>query len=173
MATVFIDSAAKWCNGCGKARRRDDFGVVNSSRDGLRHKCKECSNVVRREYRIKNRDNVNAGKMSLYYENHEQSKSRLRDRYKTYGLAWKLQHKYGLTLDEYRRMVEAQDGRCAICRAPPPCGKRLYVDHCHESGRVRGLLCNNCNRGLGCFKDSPEFLLAAKDYLQGGSSGAI
>lgn len=78
------------------------------------------------------------------------------------------------TADEYRAFAEAQNSRCAICggveghrsRYGKVC--RLAVDHDHRTGQVRGLLCNNCNRGLGRFKDSIENLQAAIRYLKRG-----
>lgn len=60
-------------------------------------------------------------------------------------------------------MLEAQGGCCAICKAPK--GNKLCVDHDHRTGKVRGLLCSNCNAGLGMFKDSEDLLQSAKGYL--------
>lgn len=78
---------------------------------------------------------------------------------------------YGLTVKEFEGMVAAQKGLCAIC-ARPPRGKgtasRLHVDHCHVSGKIRGLLCTNCNALLGHAADSPLVLAAAIAYLQKG-----
>lgn len=72
---------------------------------------------------------------------------------------------YGLSLHEYERLWIAQDGRCAVCRELP--GRRaLAVDHNHQTGQVRGLLCGLCNRGLGAFRDNPEFLRRAASYLK-------
>lgn len=75
--------------------------------------------------------------------------------------------RYGLTKDELRRLEEAQNGLCAICGGPPV-GKynALVVDHCHKRKTVRSLLCDSCNKGLGCFKDEPSRLRAAADYLE-------
>lgn len=72
-----------------------------------------------------------------------------------------------LTEDDYRRMFEAQGGVCAICREKPKTG-RLAVDHIHGTDRVRGLLCNLCNPALGLFKDDPNRLRAAIEYLGKG-----
>lgn len=72
---------------------------------------------------------------------------------------------YGLTVDSYERMRNGQSGMCAICLTPPRRG-RLYVDHCHKSGRVRGLLCSDCNLGLGKFNDDADRVLRASKYLE-------
>jgi Recombination endonuclease VII len=77
----------------------------------------------------------------------------------------------GMSVSEYDRMVAAQNGVCAICRRQSRsvrCGKvlRLSVDHDHVTGRVRGLICNRCNMGLGNFDDEPAFLRAAAAYLE-------
>lgn len=76
----------------------------------------------------------------------------------------------GMTIEQYVVMEESQDGCCAICGRPETIIKRhkvcrLAIDHDHETGEVRGLLCSNCNRGLGMFKDSPNLLWAAANYL--------
>jgi len=73
---------------------------------------------------------------------------------------------YGITIEQYGEMLEAQGGVCAICREPCPSGKNLAVDHCHETGAVRGLLCARCNSGIGQFLDSPDRLRAAIGYLE-------
>jgi len=70
-----------------------------------------------------------------------------------------------LTFAEYDALLIAQDGRCAICRAPPSPRRALAVDHCHVTHRVRGLLCDRCNLGIGLFGDSPSALRSAASYL--------
>lgn len=73
---------------------------------------------------------------------------------------------YGITPLQYEEMVAEQSGLCLICGGPPNGrGKRLHVDHCHDTGAVRGLLCGNCNTALGLFGDDPDRLLAAAAYL--------
>lgn len=66
--------------------------------------------------------------------------------------AHRLRHMYGLELEDYDRMLSAQNGLCAICEGLPAEGKRLVVDHCHDTNKVRGLLCANCNLSLGRFE---------------------
>jgi Recombination endonuclease VII len=73
---------------------------------------------------------------------------------------------YGLTEDQYREMHDQQRGLCAICTEPCKLGRRLAVDHCHTTGRVRGLLCARCNMSIGKFEDRVELLQSAISYLQ-------
>ena len=78
-----------------------------------------------------------------------------------------LRKKYGITLEQYNAMLEAQGSRCAICEVVScPTGQSFAVDHCHETGTVRALLCVHCNETLGAMKDSPELLLKAAEYLR-------
>ena len=77
-----------------------------------------------------------------------------------------LLRKYGIDVDDYDRMVESQNNKCKICGTDEPRGVGGWkVDHCHMTGKVRGLLCNNCNLGLGYFKDNTKSLQAAIEYL--------
>lgn len=78
-----------------------------------------------------------------------------------------LKLKYGMSVDQYWEMYESQNGCCAICKSNESGSrhKLLSVDHDHDTGVVRGLLCNTCNRGIGLLKDSPEVLSSAIEYL--------
>lgn len=82
-----------------------------------------------------------------------------------------LKYCYGIGIDEYEKLLDAQEHKCAICgkqeSATQSNGKtfRLAVDHCHESKKIRGLLCSRCNRGLGYFSDNTATLLSAVEYL--------
>ena len=76
--------------------------------------------------------------------------------------AWRRKWKYGLDDSEFNAMSASQDGRCAICQVE----ESLVVDHCHGTGRVRGLLCHGCNVGLGFFRDNQESLRSAIEYLE-------
>jgi hypothetical protein len=75
---------------------------------------------------------------------------------------------YGITLADYEAMMTAQEDRCAICGETPP-GRTLHVDHDHETKKVRGLLCYGCNSGIGHFRDRPDLLRGAIDYLSATS----
>ncbi|WP_080427769.1 endonuclease VII domain-containing protein [Burkholderia ubonensis] len=69
--------------------------------------------------------------------------------------------RYGISVEELRAFRVAHDHRCQICGAT----EILYIDHCHRTGKLRGLLCPNCNSGIGHFRENPTLLIAALDYL--------
>jgi len=77
---------------------------------------------------------------------------------------------YGITYEQYEKLLEQQNHSCAICKSKISSSRtsRLFVDHCHDSLEVRGLLCSSCNHGLGLFKDSPTLLKRAIHYLSSG-----
>lgn len=78
-----------------------------------------------------------------------------------------LQRKYGITIETYNDMFEAQEGCCDICETHQSnLTRALAVDHCHDTGKVRGLLCGNCNIGIGNLQDSIKVLKKATKYLR-------
>lgn len=78
-----------------------------------------------------------------------------------------LRNTYGITLTEYNAMLAKQDNKCAICGNTAILEHRAFhVDHCHTSGKIRGILCNGCNAGLGHFKDDPLILEKAAAYIR-------
>ncbi len=80
--------------------------------------------------------------------------------------SYKLRGKYGITLDDYNEMFIKQDGKCAICgNHQSEIKTTLVVDHCHSTGKIRGLLCGNCNRGIGMLNHDIENLRCAILYL--------
>ncbi len=84
---------------------------------------------------------------------------------------YNLKRAFGITLEEYDAMLQKQGGVCAVCGNPEKThqnGFPLAVDHYHETKKVRGLLCLNCNRGIGHFEDNPELLAKAIQYLEKG-----
>lgn len=85
---------------------------------------------------------------------------------KNRAIASVFKKKYGISLSDYEALLERQNGVCAICRRTCKSGRNLAVDHCHETGKVRGLLCLECNRGIGALKDSIDLLTKAISYLK-------
>ena len=110
-----------------------------------------------------------------YYEKHKEKELlRNREYYKTSGKQKKLEayperrrrilkSRYGITPEQFDELYNKQLGKCAICQQTYH--STLHIDHDHSNGKIRGLLCNNCNRGLGHFKDSTELLENASKYL--------
>lgn len=109
---------------------------------------------ISRRYRLRHPDRVRAQRAA--------SATRQREYERRYRLA----KRYGLTPEQVDEMLLAQGGRCAVCQTDNPGARTWHVDHCHGSGRIRGLLCGNCNRGLGLFADDPSVLRAAINYLE-------
>lgn len=121
--------------------------------DGYRERKREYAKTdeqrkVRREYMRKWRE--------LNREKHNQlaRESRQRNKHKHVGKAreYMLKTKYGITGDDYEKMFLEQKGLCAICSTDKPAGNRFHVDHCHQTGKVRRLLCSRCNGALGWFE---------------------
>lgn len=80
---------------------------------------------------------------------------------------YKLKANYNLSREDYQNLLTSQDYKCAICETEIVAfTKQTHVDHNHDTGRVRGLLCNRCNMGLGLFKDSWQLLSGALNYLE-------
>lgn len=91
-----------------------------------------------------------------YYENNKEAA-------KQYSTKYNRRRRYGVDDVEYQQLLTKQNGLCAICTKT--CTRQLALDHDHDTGKVRGLLCNSCNRGLGYFKDNQVLLGNARDYL--------
>lgn len=108
-------------------------------------------------------------------ENKAKEAARQRERYaamspeqrrEEFEYRWRLSlRRFGMTPDDYLRMLDRQNGVCGICRRKNG-KKKLCVDHCHTTGRVRGLLCTKCNKGLGIFGDDAARLVRAAEYLK-------
>lgn len=108
--------------------------------------------------------NIRRKNNKIYYQSYcKDCASRLKTKWsrenKSHLRSYKINRKYNLSKDQYDDLYWSQNGNCAICKIPLIIGKLTHVDHCHETGRIRGLLCTNCNTGLGIFekfKKMPE-----------------
>lgn len=150
------DATEKWCPRCRQSKALDQFGVRPSG--ALKGYCTPCMKSYDDDYIAT-----------------EHGKSRRRAAATTYSKGsgrfdLDLRKRYGIGEDDYYRMLDEQDGRCAICGTDQPSrsqeGRRWNVDHDHETGAVRGLLCGRCNLGIGKFDDDIEHLIAAILYLE-------
>jgi formate dehydrogenase maturation protein FdhE len=147
---------------------KDRREYIKAWRKAKPDKCKAASD----RYRAKHPEKVKA----MCDNWHERNKERQRlymaeqrkkhpERFKVVERRFHLKKNFWMTLLEYQKMFDAQNGVCAICGSPP--GKKsLAVDHCHSTGLIRGLLCSMCNRSLGGFRDSQELLASAIRYLE-------
>ena len=94
------------------------------------------------------------------------AKRRQGQSHKDWTRNWYLRRDFGISLDNYKQVLSAQGGVCILCGGRNKSGWDLAVDHCHASGKIRGLLCSSCNTGLGMFKDSPDLCERAAEYLR-------
>jgi hypothetical protein len=146
------------CRKCGVDKPIDHFSQGGDGR-WRRYRCKECEGNRFKQWV--------AAQIAADPEGY---KKKVAD--ESRGRKLKL---FGMTAEDYDQMFEAQGGVCAICKKPEclptrwgSFSSRLPIDHDHQTGRVRGLLCHSCNKALGLFKDSPDVLQAAADYLRRG-----
>lgn len=107
-------------------------------------------------YREKNRLKIRARSKKWYLENIPKARNR------------HLLDKYDLSLDQYNELLKSQNNMCAICSRlkPNQTTNNLHVDHCHKTGKIRGLLCDKCNRGLGFFSEDISLFQKAIEYVK-------
>jgi hypothetical protein len=143
----------KKCSDCQTVKPRSVFSRNKSSPDGSSYLCKECTSLRRRKPLEQARHRSQSTKSrNNNYTQYRQTELRREMR------------KYGITLEQYEEM--AAKG-CAICGAAQGTTKRrLPVDHCHKTGKVRGVLCMFCNTAIGKFRDDPELCEKAAHYLR-------
>jgi Recombination endonuclease VII len=161
----------KRCRICNESKPLSDFYRAAGTRDGYRGECKACNlaqqherylaDPARAKARVKQWQQENADRVNTYWRKRRQEpevKRREREAY--------LKRKFGISLDEYDAMLAEQGGVCAVCFREPTPGISLHVDHDHETGRIRGLLCFRCNNALGDLEDDPALLRSAARYLE-------
>nr|WP_133997721.1 endonuclease VII domain-containing protein [Streptomyces sp. 846.5] len=177
----------KQCPRCSRVKPREMFARCTSQSDGLQTYCRQCTADYAKAWNARKRAERRALKgvpesapegMKRCpgceqvkpvgdWHRHSRSKDGLAARCKACRKADHrrdhLKRTYGLTEAERDAMLQAQMGVCAICLTPGP----EHVDHDHKTGRVRAILCFNCNGGLGQFKDRPDLLRRGADYLEG------
>jgi hypothetical protein len=144
---------------CNSVKAKSFFHKKKDRPNGIETVCKQCKSNSQKKYRDLN--GVNKKDYERRHANWEHYQEKSRRGY--------LKANYGLTLEQYNEMLEAQGGGCKICGARENFigdQKMLHVDHDHKTGKNRGILCGNCNQGIGRFKDSIENLTKAIAYLK-------
>jgi hypothetical protein len=169
-----MDGERKYCKKCGESKPLSEFYKATENRDGRRGECIACAKVIRRKWYDANQAKAvaaaqrwaerNPERVAAYreeYRNRPERKRAMRDLY--------YRRTFGLTADDVDALIERQGGQCAICGRTPSRLASWHVDHCHETGVVRGILCIDCNQGIGKFHEDPSRLRAAADYLESSS----
>ncbi|MDZ4827914.1 MAG: endonuclease domain-containing protein [Actinomycetota bacterium] len=160
----------KTCKVCGKPKPLDEFYGNKRRRDGRRPECMSCNLAIRKaKYREDPRKYIERVQR-WQRENPERYRAKLREyaesgKKKVADRKSHLKRNYGITVEDYDRMLAEQGGGCAICAKAPRDDIALHVDHDHQTGVVRGLLCFTCNNALGDLNDDPERLYKAVTYL--------
>jgi hypothetical protein len=181
------------CTKCNIEQSITEFRKDQHNPTGYHVHCRTCFNLFQKEYRTKNRDVVNRYATNYYKENAERikamrklrrqgkpttefhSKNKIFDENSYYNRggwkkrrenSWRQRGMVGMTYDLYEQMLIDQNNKCAICNLEHTDIKKLHVDHCHNTGKVRGLLCSNCNNGMGKLGDSIERLELVINYLK-------
>jgi len=148
-----ISVGGKFCITCKSVKHPDEFHKPNKKQCNRR--CRDCACRIKRERYLRRG----------YSEKNKEYSRRRRLRNPTEDRS-DLLREYGMTLEKYNQMLENQQGKCAICGGGREKQKYSFsVDHCHATGKIRGILCSNCNAGLGFFKDNPQSLTNAITYL--------
>lgn len=141
----------KTCRGCGKIKPVEMFGVNRGVKDGYFGTCRDCRNA---RARARYSDDADAFREAT---------------------RWRMiKHRYGLTKADWEALYDSQDGKCAICggelpvdiKTRPNVRATTCIDHDHETGIVRGLLCQSCNLGIGMLKHDESLMLSAIAYLK-------
>lgn len=177
----------KRCHVCKKVKIATEFRMIKMrGKDALASRCVDCNKEYMKryyksntgklsEYRRENQEKINARKRERYREDPEYRRAILdqvretRIKHPERKRNTALRSNYGLSLSEFNLLLASQDGGCAICGNKESGGKHnknLHVDHDHDSGVVRGILCASCNFAIGLLKDDPELLMRAAMYLQ-------
>jgi len=174
----------KKCNVCKETKSEDSFGTNGISKNGKRYlksKCRDCDNKRKRElnkekpelskavnkrFYEKNAQKMRDKAKKWREENPEKSKQQCREWYKKNkdrAKCYNLNYKYGISLNDYKKMQKEQNNKCYICKIKDD---NLVVDHNHKTGEVRKLLCVSCNIFIGKMEKDTDRLMAALNYLE-------
>lgn len=152
----------KKCSKCNIVKPFKDFCKESHAKSGLRSRCKSCRNYDKKQYRktekavMQDRKYKKSAQYKLTHNTEKRKRSRRNNH---------LIKNFGLSIESYEKLLKMQKGVCAICLQVCSTGKELAVDHCHSTGRIRGLLCTKCNMGIGFLDDDIKLLTSAIKYL--------
>ena len=132
----------KKCTKCSKLKPLDAYPKDNRAKDGRGSSCKECNNINHRK-RYATGD------------------------YKNSNHYYRMEKRYGLSKSQYHELMDSNNGCCHLCNKKLKTTRQKHIDHCHETGKVRGILCQGCNTALGKLGDNEEGLTKALRYIQG------
>jgi hypothetical protein len=158
----------KVCARCKQSKNIERFSKNPQQKDGRHVYCKDCMKLYSRKYYIDHRQELierERQKVARDPEKHKAYQKEYRRRYSNEIRFHKIQKYYGITEQEWYSIFHSQDNRCSICCCEDPGKKGWSTDHDHKTGKVRGILCSSCNNGLGRFKDNPDSLKRAAEYL--------
>lgn len=149
----------KICTKCKVPKGLDEFGKKSSNKDGIRNYCKPCHALTSR---------ISRENSPYKEENRLRHNERIRNLPKMTKRNIALKKKYNMSHDQYEKMLEHQGGMCKICKIDIDKYHKEYfdIDHCHSTGKVRGLLCHKCNMLLGLSGDNSALLADAAQYLK-------
>lgn len=158
----------KICGICKNELLESNFYKNKKAKDGFQYACKLCMKQYSNNRRKLLMSDPKTAKIRRDKEKRwaEEKKIRNPEAYKAISTDSLLKKTYGISLQEFDKLSRLQNNVCAICHSKCATYSRLSVDHDHETDKIRGLLCNNCNRAIGLFKDDPNILRAAADYLE-------
>lgn len=159
------------CIGCTveKDATPDNFFKHHQIPGGLDRKCKECVLKKRQESYVRRLDRIHEKRKVIRDANKDSinaNQRKWRKNHTEYNKKYMLRYHFSMSYDEYQAMLQKQNGGCAVCSGVNKNGRALSVDHNHNTGKKRGLLCSNHNLGIGYFKDNPDHLEAAAKYLR-------
>jgi hypothetical protein len=150
---------------CKEEKDLTEFGKDKYQKDGHNYSCKLCKNTKYNTWARNNKDKVQVINLlrkptrDAYYKSPRGQEGYRRSH---------LKRTYNMTLDEYDAILESQGGVCEICKSPETHKRNsfLAVDHCHETNKIRGLLCSHCNRSIGILKENIETLQNMIEYIK-------
>lgn len=185
----------KVCSKCKISKTIDSFNKNKAMKDGYQNQCTVCQNsywksknqISKQEAEIFLKNKVESGEKfeykscklfktadGFYYQRSYGGVRLALNKCKDCQTNYQRNKSFGITDEDFEKMLSHQNNKCAICqidhdtyRAVTQNNRRFAVDHCHSTEKIRGLLCDKCNRGIGYFKDSDHLLLRAINYLRG------